>query len=432
LQKQIDQLDEKISENKRNLAEIQSVRELATERRTIESEIEKLNANAETSREKLKNLNSMFYKTVLLPIAESIIDQLRLKHEKIMGKYNEKQRLLGQEKDLLKGIYSNKCKLCGNILDAKKVADFEHQLIEVRSKIEALTEVPEPNLIYETSAQYLKNMRAQASTPEKYKAVDKELNVIEHKIAAKKAILKQIEQKLLGADEDEPFRLEVEIRRQSEELGRLKGEKYNLKNLLEEDFLIQSELNQKLSGINREELNILSNRIKLTGDISNVFEDAISVYRNQRKEEVEAKATEIFRQIRSKTDFDKLDINENFGLSIVTKRGTLLNRSEWRSAGEEQIVALALIGALNKCAQIEAPVFMDTPFGRLDLTHGRKVLSFLPKMSEQVVVFVTDREFRKEDEEYLGDSIKSDHVLEYRGEQDGSFIVNTLGKGDSL
>jgi hypothetical protein len=40
------------------------------------------------------------------------------------------------------------------------------------------------------------------------------------------------------------------------------------------------------------------------------------------------------------------------------------------SAGSEQIVALSLIGALNRCATREGPVVMDTPFGRLDRRHG--------------------------------------------------------------
>jgi len=85
------------------------------------------------------------------------------------------------------------------------------------------------------------------------------------------------------------------------------------------------------------------------------------------REEVEKISTEIFLKIRSKEEFKSLEINENFGLSIITENGSILDKSEWRSAGEEQIVALSLIGALNKCAHINAPLFMDTPFFDMDL-----------------------------------------------------------------
>jgi len=124
-----------------------------------------------------------------------------------------------------------------------------------------------------------------------------------------------------------------------------------------------------------------------------------------------------------------LKINEQFGLSIVTQAGTVFDRAEWRSSGEEQIVALSLIGALNKCAQASAPVFMDTPLGRLDIQHGERVLRYLPSLSEQVVLLVTDREFRKGDEAFLDGKIKSDFTLSYQSEKDGSRIVQTSSVG---
>jgi len=112
-------------------------------------------------------------------------------------------------------------------------------------------------------------------------------------------------------------------------------------------------------------------------------------------------------------------------LSIITEKGKSLDRGEWRSSGEEQLVALALIGALNKCAQIKAPVFMDTPFGRFDTKHGEKVLKFLPKLADQVVLLVTDREFRKGDEAVLEENIRDDFTIKYLGENEGSVIKKT-------
>ncbi|MFQ5910884.1 MAG: hypothetical protein ACE5IJ_09235, partial [Thermoplasmata archaeon] len=148
-------------------------------------------------------------------------------------------------------------------------------------------------------------------------------------------------------------------------------------------------------------------------------------YRNERRSNVETVATSIFRDIRTKESFESLSINEQFGLNIMTTDGTVLDRAEWRSAGEEQIVALALVGALNRCANVEAPVFMDTPFGRLDTRHGERVLRFLPNLANQVVLLVTDREFRKGDEQYLEGKIRSDQTVMHRGEEKGSFMVET-------
>ena len=143
---------------------------------------------------------------------------------------------------------------------------------------------------------------------------------------------------------------------------------------------------------------------------------------NEEKK-LKSKLAEIFRSLRLKEEFSKLSINENFGLSIITKNGTVLDKAEWRSAGEEQIVALSLVGALNKCARIRAPVFMDAPFGRIDIAHGQKVLSYVPNMAEQVVVFVTDREYRKEDAVFLKDKIICEYNLKHESEEHGSSIT---------
>ena len=99
-----------------------------------------------------------------------------------------------------------------------------------------------------------------------------------------------------------------------------------------------------------------------------------------------------------------------------------MDRSEWRSSGEEQLVALSLIGALNKCAETKAPVIMDTPLGRFDIKHGERVISFLPSFADQVILLVTDREFREGDEMFLEGKIKGDLSIKYKGEREGSCI----------
>ena len=432
LQVQIDALEEDIATLKRKQTEIQSIRELAIKRQDIEKEIETLEAESNSEKIKLGHLNSRLHKSVLMPLAQCIIDELKLKHEKVMSKYNKKQRLLSIKKSLDQGINAQICRLCGNILNPTMLKQFEKELKEIEIKIESLTEIPEPNLVYDNSARYLEKMRSQLVDPDEYTRIEKRKLKIDHQIASKKAGLSQVKEKLIEVDDEEPFRLETQINISTEELGRLKGEKSSVEEQLEMDLQTQRNLNQDLARIDREELNTIKAIKEYVETISEVFEESISIYREKRRTEVESKATEIFRQIRSKEDFSKLEINPNFGLSIVTKDGTVLNKAEWRSAGEEQLVALALIGALNKCAQVEAPVFMDTPFARLDMKHGQRVLTYLPNMSDQIAIFVTDREFRKEDEKYLQGHIKSDHTILYKGEEYGSHILKTSHMGGQI
>ena len=423
LQQQETSLGEEIAEKKRALTKIKSVKDNALRRREIDDEITRLQLSSDNEKIRLKNLNSQLYKTILSRIADGLIVKLRLKHDAHWKKYLKKQELKTRKTELEQGKKKQKCELCGTILNPVKLKELERELGEIKIMMEQLTEIPEPNLIYETSADYLETMKQNLIDANEYKKIDAAIVKIDYEIARQKAILKQVEQKLINVDEQEPFRLETEIQSGLQEIGRLQGEQSSLEKQLVDDLSLQSELEQRLASINREELTTLSKRIAYIKCLLEIFEEAIQVYRDERREEVEKQASEIFRSLRLKQEFSKLRINENFGLSIITKGGTVLDKAEWRSAGEEQIVALSLVGALNKCARIRAPVFMDAPFGRIDIAHGQKVLSYVPNMAEQVVIFVTDREYRKEDAACIKDNIISEYNLQHKSEEAGSIIT---------
>ena len=429
---QITETEIEIHDLKRRLIDLEEVKKLAQDRLKIEKEIELDEEKANNFREKLKNFNSSFYKSLLLNISGNIVRKLDIKHKQVMDKYNEKQRLLQSLDDLSQSINKVKCKLCGHVLDEIELKRLEKELVEIKIKIDNLTEIPEPNLEYEGYRTIVNDLSINYIDRTEFKKIESELLEITHRIASLTSKYNSIKEKLITVDAEEPLRIENKIRNFERELGRLEGEKSAIEKELLLDLNTKSELDQKLASINQDELNMLNKRIEILSSISSIFEQAISTFRDKRRKDVESKSTEIFRKIRSKDDFDRLEINENFGLSIITNKGVILNRVEWRSAGEEQIVAFSLVGALNTCAQIKAPVFMDAPLGRLDIQHGKTVINYIPDLSEQVVLLVTDREFRKDDELLITKKIKSDYTLIYRGEERGSHIIKTKDIGGSV
>ncbi|MBB5871902.1 DNA sulfur modification protein DndD [Allocatelliglobosispora scoriae] len=63
------------------------------------------------------------------------------------------------------------------------------------------------------------------------------------------------------------------------------------------------------------------------------------------------------------------------------------------SAGERQLLAVALLAGLARASGRMLPVVIDTPLGRLDQDHRmRFVQSYLPNASHQVIVLSTDTE----------------------------------------
>jgi DNA sulfur modification protein DndD len=150
-------------------------------------------------------------------------------------------------------------------------------------------------------------------------------------------------------------------------------------------------------------------RVELCEQIHAVFEEGIGAYRDKLKGDVERDATDLFLQISNDPDYEKLVINENYGLFVVHKTGEIV---PLRSAGFEHVVALSLIGALHKNAPLRGPVIMDSPFGRLDPTHKANITKALPSLSEQIVLLAYTHEIDEQKARAtLGASLKKEYRL---------------------
>lgn len=82
----------------------------------------------------------------------------------------------------------------------------------------------------------------------------------------------------------------------------------------------------------------------------------------------------------------------NFTVHLKSVDGRILDLGSF-SAGERQIYALALLWALRQVAARQLPLVVDTPLARLDEMHrSRFIHDYVPKVSDQVLLFVTDTE----------------------------------------
>lgn len=127
--------------------------------------------------------------------------------------------------------------------------------------------------------------------------------------------------------------------------------------------------------------------------LERVFGESVERLRDDLRRHVEARATESFRSLTTQKAYRGLEINNNYGLTILDERGAPVTV---RSAGAEQIVALSLIDGLARTGRAAGPVVMDTPFGRLDLRHRDNILRYLPTTTSQLILLVHDGEIRRE------------------------------------
>ncbi|HEV7836864.1 MAG TPA: hypothetical protein VGO75_02260, partial [Gemmatimonadaceae bacterium] len=114
----------------------------------------------------------------------------------------------------------------------------------------------------------------------------------------------------------------------------------------------------------------------------------------RRLEGIELEAARYFNRLSRKGELlSKITIDRHsFRVRVIRWDQTELPK-ERLSAGEKQLLAIAILWALAQASQRALPVVVDTPLARLDQEHRRRLLTeYLPNVSHQVIVLSTDTE----------------------------------------
>lgn len=118
---------------------------------------------------------------------------------------------------------------------------------------------------------------------------------------------------------------------------------------------------------------------------------------------------------------------ETFELSLFNDDGDLVP-TERLSAGERQLLAVAMLWGLARVSGRQLPMVIDTPLGRLDDSHRQLIVKrYFPAASHQVLLLSTDKEIDAPLLAALGTSVgrsyelKHDDVLGSTSVVDGYF-----------
>lgn len=87
------------------------------------------------------------------------------------------------------------------------------------------------------------------------------------------------------------------------------------------------------------------------------------------------------------------------------------------SAGEKQLMVIAILWALALCSKKKLPVIIDTPLSRLDSQHRASIIStYFPNASDQTIILSTDTEIDYNYYEMMKNSIGDEFILVYSEE----------------
>ena len=147
---------------------------------------------------------------------------------------------------------------------------------------------------------------------------------------------------------------------------------------------------------------------------------------------IEELVLQSYQQLLRKTSLvTRLAIDpERFGLTLYGRTGDVV-RAEALSAGERQLLGIALLWGLGKASGRPLPTAIDTPLGRLDTEHRRHFVErYLPFASHQTLVFSTDEEIVGDYLERLGPWVGRSYYLNYDDEAGSTRVESGYFDGE--
>lgn len=373
-----------------------SLREDAGALRELRQRVKDLEEDAATKREKRREKVRELWRDALAPTIEYHVARLSRERDATYQKLGKLREIVTRLAGLERGGLRDTCPQCGQKLPSETLKKLRAEQQSLRAEAEDLRgEADEERLNDLTAVAARLRDIAPANVAEIIASIEDDLRRNAASAYKAQQEIKALEERLRDEDPDKALLYEQK-RKQYLHLAEELKTKINA--LGEEIAAKDREIDQATRIIQQHKvpaLRTLSCELDLVKDVEKVFVESVDDLIRELRERVQVEASSVFEQLTTDETYDGLRINEHYGLTIVDGKGRDV---EVRSAGAEQVVALSLIGALNRLAVKRGPVIMDTPFGRLDVKHRANILKFIPTLADQVVLLVHEGEVdRKRD-----------------------------------
>lgn len=168
-----------------------------------------------------------------------------------------------------------------------------------------------------------------------------------------------------------------------------------------------------------EKAKALQKRCLLISKTIDKIEHELIKYREESRNTITDKVNEILHATARRDYIATID--EKFNLDMLYRE---THTPVARSGGENQLLSLSFIAALIQFSanRIEsstellkpgtsAPMVLDSPFGQLDPTYQKSTAEFLPLMSGQVILLLSQTQGNPEVMKILQDKIGAEYVL---------------------
>ena len=228
------------------------------------------------------------------------------------------------------------------------------------------------------------------------------------------AELDDVSRQLKGSPLEEISRLEDKRRNYMADIDGCNLEIGALSQRIERTGKEIHDLEKKISKARKEKQRgqKLSMKLELAQKAADAITEMYGAFADDMRQKIESHTKKIFRSLVWKNShFQDVRLGDDFNLEVIDRYDQPA-RPEL-SAGERQVLSLSFIAAMAQVSEEEAPLVMDTPFGRLSSHHRNSITEQLPKLADQLVLFVTDEELRDQARQNLNPFIGAEYRLNF-------------------
>jgi DNA sulfur modification protein DndD len=380
------EVSKKIEEVEAQLAKVDEVKEAYYKRKGLERELDASIATIKDYRETIAERAEAAW---WLPMADQLFDEIGTVDEQIIAaEALERDEIVARVKidQLEKQLSTGVCPTCGQPASVHNEADLQAELDHLRT---TLTDSDGPAL--DDLRMRRNRLRKYSAAPSVLEWVhNQELDIRkeEFKNDKRKQEIRIISEQLSGTN------IEIDvIERTYVEYKSTKTRYVNAITALEtKRGQVKQEVNKLGSKLAEQpEVDQADRRLQaMATEGVEIVNRSFAGFRSAMRERVEAATSELFRRLTTEKEYSGVAISDDYHLAVTDQRDRPLSMI---SAGANQILTMAFIGALGECSVDEAPMVMDTPFGRLDSGHRKAILEWVSTFDHQVILFVQSGEY---------------------------------------
>jgi len=412
------QLEEEKIDLERQLAKVDSIKDAYHERKSIRESKSDIQRDISQIKDQIRGRISQSWWAPAMPMLKqkaSEVDAMLEGNNQLLTNISDFQR---KKLDLQLQVSTKKCSSCHQLVNDDQVKSAQNQILEIEKSLDNLpSPISNVDDVVFTKRQ-LNEFLSDVGVEERLRELDQDVLKWELRIDELSNKERALTEVLSGntldiaALESQYQRVNDFIRDSAKELEK---KEFEITELKAQRRNLQNSLNKETT-----ESNPVKREAALLSSLEEVLKDSLDGFRKSMREKVGEEASDIFTQLTTEPDYKGLTITGKYYLEIIDSQQRIITR---RSAGAEQIVAMSLIGALVRCAVRQGPVIMDTPFGRLDTGHRRRILEWAPTIGTQVMLFVQSGEFdRDRDLKYLGNKVGREYRIQREASNRSSIV----------